>query len=102
MTSEAIHRVYSLHKQGLSNKAIADRLNKDFLATPTGRGSWHAPGVARAIRYADAERIIVEERRKGTSYSAIARRLNEEGFPTTQGGKAWYPGTVRLIWLRHE
>lgn len=54
MSTEAIERIRELHRSGIRVARIAEQLNRDGVPTPTGRGRWHPPGVARALRFADA------------------------------------------------
>jgi DNA invertase Pin-like site-specific DNA recombinase len=54
MSPESVSRTRELAALGLSSAEIARRLNREAVPTPTGRGRWHPPGVARALRFADA------------------------------------------------
>jgi DNA invertase Pin-like site-specific DNA recombinase len=54
MSAEAVERIHELREAGLPLARIAEQLNRENVPTPTGRGSWHPPGVARALRFAEA------------------------------------------------
>jgi hypothetical protein len=54
MSAEAVDRIRELRDTGMSVAGIARQLNDEDVPTPTGRGRWHPPGVARALRFAAA------------------------------------------------
>ena len=54
MSPEAVERIRELHRSGMRVAHIAVQLNREAVPTPTGRGTWHSPGVSRALRFADA------------------------------------------------
>lgn len=47
-----VDRIVELHDRGCSASAIARTLNAENIATPTGRGRWHPPGVTRVLSQA--------------------------------------------------
>lgn len=47
---EAASRIQSLREEGKSLAAIAELLNADGVATPTGRGRWYPASVSQALK----------------------------------------------------
>ena len=47
MSTEAIERIRELHRSGMRVAHIAEQLNREAVPTPTGRGTWHPPGVCQ-------------------------------------------------------
>lgn len=42
-------RIRGLHTRGWTQQAIADRLNRDGVPTPSGAGRWHSGSIARIL-----------------------------------------------------
>ncbi|MGY2033132.1 recombinase family protein [Nocardia gipuzkoensis] len=52
-----LHRLLTLHAQGLSRRAVAAALNAEGLATPMNRSPWRATHVQRILSTVTAQEM---------------------------------------------
>jgi len=58
LAPELVARIVAERSQGLSLRAIADRLNEEGISTAHGGASWHASTVAKVLNGQDAARLV--------------------------------------------